>query len=258
MVCRLGIALVLLLAACAALASGHREIQRGVKAYYNGDYDKALKSFGRVCERLEGRLAKEGEGAADEDLRTFAIASFDMGAALYKKGEYQQAALALLKSISTKTTTPDSTLRSEALYNLGNCFYQTDSLNQALKSYAAATLLNPDDEDAKYNLELVLRKLKSRGGGGGEKREQSSQQQSQQGEQSQPQRGEQKHKEPRPQESRAKQERSQETQQRAGMSKEQAEQLLNAMERQELEMLQNWMKQRTQRRGGRKYCPRDW
>ena len=69
-------------------------------------------------------------------------------AANYKAGEYDKA-LENLKNNQTALST----------YNQGNALAQSGQLEQAIKAYEKALTLNPDDEDAKYNKELVEKEL---------------------------------------------------------------------------------------------------
>ena len=69
-------------------------------------------------------------------------------AAQYKAGEYQEAAETLKNTQST-----------DGFYNLGNALAQTGQLAEALKAYQQALTLNPAHEDARYNKELVEKRL---------------------------------------------------------------------------------------------------
>jgi len=69
-------------------------------------------------------------------------------AAHYKAGEYDKA-LETLKD-------NQSALRA---YNQGNALAQSGQLEQAIKAYEKALTLNPDDDDAKYNKQLVEKEL---------------------------------------------------------------------------------------------------
>jgi Ca-activated chloride channel family protein len=69
-------------------------------------------------------------------------------AAQYKAGQYQQAA----------ETLKDSTT-ADGLYNRGNALAQTGQLQQALAAYDQALQREPQHADARYNRELVQKKL---------------------------------------------------------------------------------------------------
>ncbi len=69
-------------------------------------------------------------------------------AAHYKAGEYEQA----LQNLNSPQT-------ANSFYNQGNALAQTGKLEEALKTYAQALKMNPDDADAKFNKELVEKEL---------------------------------------------------------------------------------------------------
>ncbi|MDD5320889.1 MAG: VWA domain-containing protein [Methylococcales bacterium] len=69
-------------------------------------------------------------------------------AAHYKAGEYDKA----LESLKNNQTTLSA-------YNQGNALAQSGQLEQAIKAYEKALTLNPDNDDAKYNKELVEKEL---------------------------------------------------------------------------------------------------
>ncbi len=56
-----------------------------------------------------------------------------------------------------KTAEPD--LASNAWYNLGNVYFDVEQWPQSVEAYQDALRLNPNDSDAKHNLELALQKL---------------------------------------------------------------------------------------------------
>jgi tetratricopeptide (TPR) repeat protein len=74
----------------------------------------------------------------------------------------------------------DPALASAAWYNLGNALYRRQQLEQSLEAYKQALRVNPNDADAKYNLERVLEQM-----------QEQEQQQEQQSDQSQDQQNEQ-------------------------------------------------------------------
>ena len=55
--------------------------------------------------------------------------------------------------------TADPALAEEIWYNLGNAYFDAEQWPQAVGAYREALRLDPDDVDAKHNLELALQKL---------------------------------------------------------------------------------------------------
>lgn len=69
----------------------------------------------------------------------------------YQRGHYQQA-ITDYKELLTKG------VNSDLYYNLGNAYYRTDSLTQAIIAYERALMLSPGDSDIRFNLEFVRSK----------------------------------------------------------------------------------------------------
>lgn len=69
----------------------------------------------------------------------------------YKKGNYQQA-------IKDYETLLQNGYSSAIYYNLGNAYFRTDNITQAMLAYERARLSNPGDKDIRYNLELARSK----------------------------------------------------------------------------------------------------
>ncbi|MFN2433501.1 MAG: VWA domain-containing protein [Gemmatimonadota bacterium] len=134
----------------------------GERLYHAGDFAAAYEAF---------RAQAEGE---DPD----PALTYDTGNALYRLGRYDAAAASYRDALGG-----GHELRHRASYNLGNAFFKSaedsenprEGLRRAISAYEEALVLNPDDEAAKWNLELALRRLDeeeerrspSAGGGGG-------------------------------------------------------------------------------------------
>jgi tetratricopeptide (TPR) repeat protein len=97
------------------------------------------------------------------------VANYNLGTAYYRKGEYEKSFESFMKSLNTE----DREIESKAIYNMANSKYQMGSLQagrdlnsaighykESLDYYRRAMELDESDRDAKYNHELVEKKLK--------------------------------------------------------------------------------------------------
>ncbi len=117
---------------------------RGERLYHQARYPEAYDVFRRGLERDSSpRLA------------------FDAGAALYRLERYDEAVAAFRQAART----PE--LRRQSLYNLGNALVRAAEerpgepapLLDAVAVYEEALRLAPDDAEARWNLEVALRRL---------------------------------------------------------------------------------------------------
>ena len=117
---------------------------RGERLYHQGKYPEAYGVFRRGLERdSSARLA------------------FDAGSALYRLERYDEAVAAFRQS----SRTPQ--LRQKSLYNLGNALVraaeekpgEAQPLLDAVAAYEEALRLAPADAEARWNLEVALRRL---------------------------------------------------------------------------------------------------
>jgi Ca-activated chloride channel family protein len=114
-------------------------------AYEAGYYDRALEGF----------LDQEVDRPDDERVR------LNQGNALYKLKDFERAAGAYQAVAGSESTTDDQ-LRAQAMYNLGNTAYRQGKLPEAVEAYKKSLDLDPDDQDAKFNLEFVKREIERR------------------------------------------------------------------------------------------------
>lgn len=91
----------------------------------------------------------------------------NLGASLFKQGDYEQAISAFTGAARMASNIGDGV---RATYNAGNAAAMQDKLEAALDMYTRTLLADPSNEDAKFNYEFVKRKLK-------EQQEQEQQQQ---------------------------------------------------------------------------------
>jgi tetratricopeptide (TPR) repeat protein len=127
------------------------------------DLDKALSAE----QVFEGDL-KKYEKAVEEDPDSD-VANYNLGTAYYRKGEYEKSFDSFMKSLNTE----DREIEAKAMYNMANSKYKMGSLQagkdlnsaighykESLDYYRRAMELDESDRDAKYNHELVEKKLK--------------------------------------------------------------------------------------------------
>ncbi len=134
-----GAAAALLLAALLApapapAAEADSLARKGNAAYAAGDWPKAFEYYSRAMEK------------APRDRRLY----FNAGDAFYRLEDYakarehfEQAAL-------------DPRLAAKASFNRGNALFKAGDLKGAIASYRAALLLDPGDENARFNLQKAL------------------------------------------------------------------------------------------------------
>ncbi len=132
-----------------ALSSGQiwqdktsRKNTQGNELYQQKNYAAALERYIQ---------AEDGKNHQQE-------LSYNIANTLYQQKKYPEAVKELEKSISSGTPS----LTQKAYFNRGNAFYQMGQYPQAIDSYEQALALDPKDRDAKYNLELTLKKLHDR------------------------------------------------------------------------------------------------
>ncbi len=129
-----------------------QKINEGNSLFQKGDYLGSAMKYQQVLEK---------DPLSD-------IAHFNLGAAYYKQGDFQKAIQHLQESLLGD----HPQLKGKSHYNLGNTFYKSglsqertnlseaiESLEQSLDHYQQALAIDPRDEDAQYNHELVKKDL---------------------------------------------------------------------------------------------------
>ncbi len=96
---------------------------------------------------------------------------------LYREGAFDEALTLLEEALKYADA---ETLEQYGFYNTGNSSYNLQEWESAVAAYTEALLRNPDDQDAKYNLELALQQLQQQQ----EEQEQQEENEDQQDEQS--------------------------------------------------------------------------
>ncbi len=107
----------------------------GMKAYEKGNYSKALDCY------IKAQLQSPDNPKI----------LYNLGNAHYKMGDYD-AALANYRDALKKG---DDSLKERIHYNMGNAYFRKGEFKKALSEYEQALKLDPNDLDAKKNMEFV-------------------------------------------------------------------------------------------------------
>ena len=225
--------------------------KKGIKSFEKEQWDESLQHF-------QDALLDDPEHP---------VGHYNVGESLYKKKNYEEA----LKSYEKALSSQDIAMREKIYYNLGNTYYQLNKYQEAIQSYIKALDLNPEDQDAKHNLELVRAKLKEMAEKHPMENQQQQQQQQQNGNQQQSQQQqqgsdqeEQEQQENQDQQQQAEQgDEKQENEQKSAkpqekqkeLTKEEAERILQALKSEEKE---NQKLRQVQRPAGRAPVEKDW
>ena len=108
---------------------------KGINYYQNREFEEARNYY-------ESLIRERGNNPQ---------AQFGRGSSSFQQGDMETAEQAFEQSLKSS----DLDLRSKALYNLGNTFYQNKKTEEALSYYRKALELDPNDKEAKYNYEFL-------------------------------------------------------------------------------------------------------
>ena len=116
-------------------------IKKGNVAYAKRDYETAITQYKK---------------ATDKDPSN-SVAQYNMGNALYRNNKTDEAVSAYDQAA---TGSPDAVDRSRAFYNKGVVLQNNKKLPECIDAYKYALKLNPQDEDARQNLQKALQQQK--------------------------------------------------------------------------------------------------
>ncbi|HSR30318.1 MAG TPA: tetratricopeptide repeat protein [Anaerolineae bacterium] len=135
---------ILLLAALAVAGCGQSAEKlnnKGNEAFASQDYQGALTAYRQ----------------AQEDVPELAEPHYNAANTHYRLEDYEQAQLRIEQALVSEDRR--EALGQSSYYNLGNVFFQAQQFEAAIEAYKEALRLNPDDLQAKQNLEFALRQL---------------------------------------------------------------------------------------------------
>ncbi|MGH1363077.1 MAG: tetratricopeptide repeat protein [Calditrichia bacterium] len=134
---------LLLISGMLSSALADREaVERGLAAYKSQNWAQAQANF-------QEALKTDPENPQIH---------YNLGATFFKQDNYEQS----LESLKKALVTDDIELQQHTYYNIGNVQAKMEKYKESIDAYKKALELNPDDVDAKYNLELIRAKLKEK------------------------------------------------------------------------------------------------
>ena len=113
-------------------------IIKGNKAYKENDYNVAENAY-------RDALTKSADNVT---------ANYNLGNALYKTDKTEEAVKSYDNAISK---TNDNSIKQRAFYNKGVAYQKAKKLPECITAYKNALILNPNDEDARQNLQRALK-----------------------------------------------------------------------------------------------------
>ncbi len=136
-----GVTIALLCFAPAAHAS-ETQLKEGNRLFRKGQYDLALKKYNDAL----------------RDAPNSSVLKFNAGGATYQMGNFSEAEKQFQEVAALAAP---AELRAAARYNQGNAQFRQGKWKEAIDSYKESLRINPNDEDAKYNLGVALETLRN-------------------------------------------------------------------------------------------------
>lgn len=139
---RLLVSIAFLFIGTVAFAQQPNELVRqGNSLYHNGDYASSQEKYNQSLQL---------EPSHNE-------AAFNLGNAMYRKSEFEEAAQQYETLASGMT---DKSKKSDAYHNLGNAYLQQQQYEKSINAYKNALYNDPTNDDARYNLTYAKKMLK--------------------------------------------------------------------------------------------------
>ncbi len=139
---KLVILLILVLGSTQLSAQSDKKlIRKGNKDFENSEYQQAEKNYSKA---LETNPSSNN-------------AAFNLGASRYVQENFEEAAKDFDKAASMSIKTEKE---AEALYNLGNSLMSLEKYQESIEAYKQVLRLQPENENARYNLAYAQWKLK--------------------------------------------------------------------------------------------------
>lgn len=141
-----------LLTAAQLFGGGERNTREGAEHFEAGRLEEALRAFSRA----------EGEfpDAPENDLNIAGVhyrLGEAEGAPAGEEGPLAEALRGYRAALQGGAGGPDGEVRRDAFYNLANTLFRAGAFREAAAAYGEAIALDPEDLEARQNLERALR-----------------------------------------------------------------------------------------------------
>ncbi len=199
------------------------EVSKGNQEYEKGRYRNAESSY---------------REAVKKDPKQFP-GNYNLGNALYRQNKFEEAGQQFLNAAANNS---DAGKQSKSMYNMGNALLKAEKYQESVEAYKKALRLNPDDEDARYNLSYALQKLKQQQQQQKDKNQDQQQKDQKKDQQKQDQQKQDQQKQDQQKQDQQKQNQDQQQQQKEQqqkqpkLSKEEAERMLRALKNDEKDL----------------------
>ncbi len=117
------------------------KIVKGNRAYIENRFDEAEEDYRAALKKSEND----------------ATANYNLGNTLYRKDNIEEATKAYENVIAH---TEDNKLKQQAFYNKGVALQKANKLPESILSYKNALIIDPNDEDARQNLQRAMQQQK--------------------------------------------------------------------------------------------------
>lgn len=184
------------------------------KLFESGDHYHAMQSYKQLLD----------ENPDDPEL------NYNVGNSLYRMQMYDQAKLYYEKALANAS---DSKLKNNIQYNIANCEYKSKKLKESIEGYKQVLRKNPEDADARKNLELALKQMQKQNPPPQKNDDKNQSKKDQQKDEQDKDKEDKKQDETKDQRNEDRNDQKKQSETKQGMNKKEAEKLLDALKNQD-------------------------
>ena len=141
---KVGLILLMTMGCLAMFAQNpNPQIRKGNKLYKNNQFKEALPEYEKAVQINPDNP----------------IGNFNYGNALFRNGSHEEAEKRFDMAIAKSD---DNAIKQQAYYNKGVSLTKQKKLEESIEAYKGSVKLNPDDVDARHNLQKALLELKKK------------------------------------------------------------------------------------------------